>query len=387
MKNPTCKLVIVLLLNLIFAHTGHADTKTAEPSIFSDDEIRRILSFGPWPTTMPQDAGNEFSGILAAEKLGEKLFSDTDLSGDKTLSCESCHQAANGFADQQPLSQGVQQHVRNTQGLLNVGMQRWFGWDGGADSLWSATLRPMLSEIEMAGDIQTIATRLRTKHYLFETLKQSGLHDKALSLPDEELVVLAAKTIAAYMRKLNSGTTAFDRYYTALNNNDIDGQNQYPRAAKRGLKTFIGDANCHVCHFGPNFSNGEFHDIGRPFFTDIGMVDPGRYAGIKRVRDDRYNLLGTYNGTAEPSEIRKTNSVKLVQDNFGQWRTPSLRNLRLTAPYMHDGSLSTLREVVDAYADIDTSRLHSKGESILKPLDLSNSQRNDLVEFLQTLTE
>jgi len=152
------------------------------------------------------------------------------------------------------------------------------------------------------------------------------------------------------------------------------------------LKIFFGDANCHVCHFGANFSNAEFHDTGRPFFTGVGAVDPGRYSGIKRVRDDKYNLVGEFNGTDKLDEIRKTKTVTLGQGNFGQWRTPSLRNLTLTAPYMHDGSIATLREVVDAYADIDPDRLHAQGEAILKPLALDDAARDDLVNFLQTLS-
>ena len=386
MKNTACKYVLILLVGMAPSPASYADNNTTNTPVFTDNETRLIITLGPWPATVPADPGNELSGLTWAEQLGQQLFSDKDLSGDSTLSCASCHQAANGFADQQPLAQGARQLVRNTQGLLDIGLQRWFGWDGGADSLWAATLRPMLSDTEMAGDIQTVADRLRYKPYLVDSLKQSGQHNEAWNLPDEALVVLAAKSIAAFMRTLSSDITPFDRFNQALANNDTDAQRQYPVAAKRGLRIFIGDANCHLCHFGPNFSNGEFHDTGRPFFTGVGKVDSGRYAGIKRVRNDRYNLAGTFNGTAVSHEIRKTTRVKLIQDNFGQWRTPSLRNLNLTAPYMHDGSLSTLRDVVDAYADIDSSRLHSKGESILKPLDLSNAQRNDLVDFLQSLT-
>ena len=148
----------------------------------------------------------------------------------------------------------------------------------------------------------------------------------------------------------------------------------------------MSDANCHVCHFGPNFSNGEFHDTGRSFFTGVGQVDPGRYTGIKRVRQDPYNLPGRYNGTEVDHEIIKTRTVKLGQVNFGQWRTPSLRNLTTTAPYMHDGSIESIRAVVDSYADIDPDRLHSNGESILKPLNLSEQDRRDLVAFLESLS-
>ena len=178
----------------------------------------------------------------------------------------------------------------------------------------------------------------------------------------------------------------FDRFRTALLEQDESAIAEYPDSAKRGFKRFMGEANCHVCHFGADFSNGEFHDTGRPFFVGVGEIDSGRYSGIKRVREDRYNLLGEYNTERNDNAMRKTRTVTLSQENFGQWRTPSLRNLLATAPYMHDGSLDTLRDVIDAYADIDPERLHSEGESILKPLDLDDRARNDLVDFLKTLS-
>jgi len=118
----------------------------------------------------------------------------------------------------------------------------------------------------------------------------------------------------------------------------------------------------------------------------VGQVDSGRHSGIKRMRDDRYNLTGSFNGAVVERELRKTQTVKLVQSNFGQWRTPSLRSLTDTAPYMHDGSLATLKDVVDHYSEIDPARLHSKGEAILKPLNLDQQSKSDLVRFLETLS-
>ena len=104
------------------------------------------------------------------------------------------------------------------------------------------------------------------------------------------------------------------------------------------------------------------------------------------MRDDRYNLAGNFNGAVDERELRKTQTVNLTQSNFGQWRTPSLRSLTDTAPYMHDGSLATLRDVVDHYSEIDPTRLHSKGEAILKPLNLDEQSKSDLVRFLETLS-
>lgn len=356
-----------------------SDTTTTELTLAEKSLLR---SFGPWPKTSPADPGNELSGLRWAEVVGETLFNDPNLSGSGILSCQSCHLKQLGFADGKPVATGQEKHVRNTQGLLDIGLQRWFGWDGGADSLWAATLRPMLSEIEMAGELEAIGNYLRSTDYVTDAFSKLNLTDAN----NETRAVLAAKAIAAYTRTLTSEPTPFDAYYQAIINNNSTAASNYPEAAKRGLKIFLGEANCHVCHFGPNFSNGEFHDTGRPFFTGVGNVDPGRYRGIQRVRKDRYNLLGEYNTQNNESEKLKTQSVKLGQSNFGEWRTPSLRNLTKTAPYTHDGSLPTLRAVVDAYADIDIDRLHANGESILNPLPLNDRQREDLVAFLESLT-
>lgn len=361
-----------------------SDVETTSVTLTATEK-QLLQSFGNWPLNMPADPGNELSGISWAEELGQTLFHDPGLSSSGAFSCATCHQNSLAFSDGAQVAMGVRPHVRNTQGLLDVGLQRWFGWDGGADSLWAATLRPMLSNIEMDGNIEHIGDYLRNNDGFSKALETAGLME-GNEQNNEAVTVLAAKAIATHLRTLQSAPTSFDVYVDAVQREDELVMATYPDAAKRGLKIFLGDANCHVCHFGPNFSNGEFHDTGRPFFTAVGQVDPGRYEGIKRVRTDRYNLLGEFNSTKIDTEVRKTQTVKIGQANFGEWRTPSLRNLTLTAPYTHDGSLKTLRAVVDAYADINPDRLHSQGESILKPLNLDNQAREDLVTFLESLT-
>ena len=126
-------------------------------------------------------------------------------------------------------------------------MQRWFGWDGGADSLWAASLRPMLSEIEMNGDFTTISNRLRKEKYIADAIAQAPTPIELDELNNEAFAVLLSKAIAAYTRTLVSGQTPFDEYRLALLKNDVDAQKKYPQAAIRGLKIFLGEANCHVC--------------------------------------------------------------------------------------------------------------------------------------------
>ena len=356
---------------------------------FSVEEQARVRLHGPWPVPVPPDPGNEYSGLRWAEEAGRLMFNDSGLSGNNAISCASCHQVKSGFSDGRTVAVGNKVHFRNTQTLLNAGLQKWFGWDGGTDSLWAATLRPLLSNIEMDNSVQGIATYLRQapqyKVYLQRRVDDESVALSALS--DDALTVKAAKFVAAYVRTIASGVTPFDKFRDALTQGKSIDESVFPSSARRGLKLFTGSANCHVCHYGANFSNGEFHDIGRPFFIGAGQIDTGRYSGIQRLRSDPYRLSGIFNGTDKRREIRKTESVKLSRADWGRWRTPTLRNLVDTSPYMHDGSIATLRAVIDAYADIDTDRLHSEGESILKPLDLSERQRDDLVAFLRALSQ
>lgn len=382
--NKTYYILLVSTLLFAICFLELAGLSHATDFDLTVDELDRLRQQESWPVDIPQDAGNELSGLIWAEKLGKLLFSDTDLSSDGKTSCSSCHQQSRAFSDNLAVGQGLEKGLRNTPGLYNVGLNRWFGWDGASDSLWAAALRAMLSKKEIGAEIENAGSVLRQKAFFIDNLKHNLNIKETVS--QEQLVVYAAKVIAAYTRTLVSTQTPYDNFVRALQEEDKSAQTRYPVSAKRGLKIFFGEANCHVCHFGPNFSNSEFHDIGRPFFTGVGQVDPGRYEGIKAVQSYRYNLLGPYNGTLNKAEILKTRQLKITQSNFGQWKTPSLRNLVSTAPYMHDGSLNTLREVVDFYADIDSTRLHSQGEALLKPLELSEQQRQDLVSFLQSLS-
>jgi cytochrome c peroxidase len=204
---------------------------------------------------------------------------------------------------------------------------------------------------------------------------------------DEKILVDAAKALAAFQETLVSGRTAFDDFRDALARGDRPATARYPESAQRGLKIFIGKGACDTCHTGPAFTNGEFHDTGIPFFVRPGEVDPGRYGGIKKVVSDRMNLLGAYNDDAKRSTAVGTQHVSLEQRNFGEFKVPSLRNLESSMPYMHNGSLATLRDVVKHYSEISPDRLHSDGEAILKPLHLSDGETADLVAFLQTLSD
>lgn len=356
---------------------------------FDSAETARILAHGPWPPAPRRDPTNRVSGLPAAIELGRRLFFDPALSADGRIACAGCHDAARGFTDGLARARGLARHDRNTQGLANVARQRWFGWDGGADSLWAATIRPLLAAGEMGSSPARVAAHLRADPALVAAYTAAFGHPpgSAASL-EETLLVDAAKAIAAYLETMVSPRTPFDAFRDALARGDAAGVARYPSAARRGLRIFVGRGRCHVCHFGPEFSNGEFHDVGRPFLLEGGRVDPGRFAGIRRVRGDRFNLLGVHNderATGAYAQALKTTTVSQQHRNWGEWRTPSLRGLGATAPYMHDGSLATLREVVQHYSELDEDRLHTDGEALLAPLRLADGEIDDLLAFLRTL--
>jgi cytochrome c peroxidase len=195
------------------------------------------------------------------------------------------------------------------------------------------------------------------------------------------------KALAAFQETLVSRRTPFDDFRDALERSDVEAMGRYPLAAQRGLRIFAGKGNCSVCHFGPHFTNGEFADTGVPFFAGKGRVDAGRYQGIKHVKASPYNLLGRFNDDASGATAVGTRHVELQPRNFGEWRVPGLRNVALTAPYMHNGSVARLRDVVRRYSEIDEDRLHVDGEKVLRPLRLSSGEIDDVVVFLQSLTE
>jgi cytochrome c peroxidase len=360
---------------------------------FTQEERQAILSHGPWPLKRENDVSNHVSGQPAEMALGRALFFEARLSPRADMSCASCHQPAQGLTDGLPLAKGAIGQaplVRNTPSLWNVAHTYWLGWDGGSDSLWSFALRPLLSPQEMGATARHVADLLRSDDALARKYQRAfGVSRQAPSPPhdtDEARLVNAAKALAAYMETLRSGKSSFDVLRDALARNDAQAAARYPSAARRGLSIFMGKGRCSVCHVGPMFSNGEFHDIGVPFFVAHGQVDAGRHAGVRLVREDAHNRLGIWSDDATRTSGERTRHLTEHHSQFGQFKVPSLRTVALTAPYMHNGSLATLQDVVRHYSALNEERLHQDGEALLKPLHLSTQEMDDLVAFLHTLT-
>jgi cytochrome c peroxidase len=361
---------------------------------FSAEERARIAAHGPWPMPRSVDAGNRADAQADAIELGSRLFIDKRLSANNKLACASCHDPKRAFQDGKKSGR----HGRNTPSLVDAAQSRWLGWDGATDSLWAASLAPLTAPHEMAATPRTLMNLLQRDRTM--KLKYQAVFGTAK--PDAWLLINTAKALAAYQATLTSPRTAFDDFADALTRSDSassarsDSTNsarsdstaasRYPQDAQRGLKLFVGEGRCFLCHTGPSFSNGEFADIGRPFFTKAG-VDPGRWGGLQKLLASPFNRLGSYSDT-EPDDISARATQHVIQEprHYGEFKVPSLRGLRHTAPYFHDGSAASIEDVVLHYSNIDENRLHADGAQLLRPLKLTSQQVADLAAFLRTLS-
>lgn len=361
-----------------------AGSAAAQLIDWSADDTRAVLRHGPWPPAFSPDPSNRVSGTRDAIELGEKLFFEPRLSRDGRVFCASCHVPYRAWQDGRTRALGLEEVDRNTPSILNLRWSRWFGWDGAGDSLWAQSLRPILDAREMGASAAHAAKLMREDpEYACRYRKAFG---ETPGRDDEAVLVAVGKALAAFQETLTSGRTPFDEFRDALERGDHAAAARYPLAAQRGLRIFVGKGACNACHFGPGFTNGEFHDVGVPFFIR-GGIDPGRHGGIRRLKESPFNLLGRHNDDRSGAAAIRTQHVALEHRNFGEFKVPSLRNVALTAPYMHDGSLAALADVVRHYSELNLDRLHADGESLLRPLRLSAGESADLVAFLESLSE
>jgi cytochrome c peroxidase len=350
----------------------------------SADERAMLHAHGPWPMQARRDASNQWSANALAVSFGRSLFFDVSLSPDRKFSCASCHLPDKFFTDGRARGIGRARLKRNTLTVVGLSNQRWFGWDGANDNLWAQSIWPILASDEMnatANDVRVAITASARLSCGFQQVFGNSPADMA----NADLLVAVGKALAAYQEGLSIGASAFDRFRTALFNADQKAIDGYPRQARRGLKLFVGYARCSLCHFGPAFSNGEFDSVGIKHFLAPGEVDQGRFAGIQQLRATPMNRLGRFNDNRVLAPGTASRHVAGHPRTFGQFKVPSLRNVALTAPYMHAGSHPSLKSVVEHYNDINVERLHADGERILRPLKLPPADVDALVVFLGTL--
>lgn len=355
---------------------------------FTEQERRQILSLGPWPPGFVPDPSNRVSGNRAAVELGARLFVDARLSPSGYIACVTCHQPDRNWTDGKARAHGLADLPRNTPALANLRLQRWFGWGGSADSLWLASLRPLLDPREFDSSPAAVARIYERDPELACRYRRAFGKPPSMQIDQQvDVMVNTAKALAAFQETLTTGRTSFDEFRDALARGDAAAAARYPRRAQLGLQFFIGRGNCIACHNGPNFSNGEFADIGIPHFIAPGQVDAGRHEDLRRLRASPYGQLGRHSDDAQRTGAQATRLAVLEPRHWGEFKVPSLRNVAVSAPYMHNGSLPTLRDVVLHYSTLDESRIHSSAQPLLRALRLSAQEIDALVSFLESLTD
>ena len=282
--------------------------------------------------------------VNSKERLGEKLFFDPILSSDQTISCASCHKPEFAFSDSAKVSIGVggAKGTRNSPSVTNLSGRPSLFWDGRASSLEDQALQPIINPVEMNLPIAEAVNRLQQDEVY------AGLFQKIFNAPPTQKNLLLA--IASFERTLETANSPYDRY---INGDD----NAISNSAKRGRMLFIGKANCNNCHSGEDFTADRFKGIG--LFNGEDLKDQGRF------------------------------DVTADSEHKGHFKIPGLRNVGLTAPYMHNGMFKTLKEVIRYYNDPDAVIKNGKNRdlSLNKPLGLNDAEINDIEAFLLTLTD
>jgi cytochrome c peroxidase len=294
------------------------------------------VPLGLLPVRYPKD--NPYSADK--RELGRILYYDTRLSADNTVSCATCHSPAHAFTDGKAVSEGIrgQKGGRSAPTVFNRAYSLAQFWDGRAASLEEQAIGPMANPIEMGNTHEAVVATVQ------KIAGYKPLFAKAFGDPEINLDRIA-KAIATYERTVLSGNAPYDRYKAG------DKKAMSPEQI-RGMEVYFGKAKCDQCHEGINFTTNAYHNLG--VGTDKPEPDEGRYAVTKNPAD------------------------------WGAFKTPTLREIARTAPYMHDGSLATLEEVVDFY---DKGGIKNKNlDERMKPLHLTDQEKKDLVAFMKALS-
>ncbi len=380
---------------------------------------------------------NSFADDEEAANFGHRLFYETGFSGPLgplngtaipgsvgnpgevgKIACVDCHDLKAGGADRRSRpaasSLGAAWTGRNTPTVLNAGYSKlWQFWDGRVDSVWSQALVAIEVPATHNGARMQVARVIAERHrdeyervfgkslqlpafLMRETATSTAITGapgraaftmkmfKGQPISDAdanaitEVFVNIGKALEAFERKLLCRNSPFDKW--------LDGnESAMSPAAVRGLKLFVGDASCIECHNGPNFTDERFHNTGTPQIGDrAALDDPGRQRGLMQVKTFEFNRMSKWSDLAEGGHLQ---SGDPSPEDLGDFKTPSLRCVEQTAPYKHNGVYGTLWDVVDHYRFGGSTGLHAgQRDAAMQPLNLSDEDVTDLVEFMRALT-
>ncbi len=296
----------------------------------------------------------------AKAELGKRLFFDKRLSGDAAISCATCHAPEKAFASKEAISPGYpgNGHFRNASSLVNVAHRKVWNWDGRIGTDLNDMTREMLTEdYIMNMDMRIMQERVKQDPVYVQMFKDAGYGE-----PSNGSV---RKAIPEYLKTLTSKGSPFDKGTMSA-------------SAKNGMKLFKGKAGCIQCHNGPMMTDQKAHNTGVPENFDV-FLDP--------MNHQAFIAFTMFQGIPDYMNLKRDPgyyNVTLDKADMGKFLTPSLRELKYSAPYMHNGMIKTLAGVVDFYNK--GGGKDSNKSKMLKPLKLSKSEKQDLVAFLEALS-
>lgn len=366
-----------------------------------------LLSLGR--AELPPDPTNRVADDPVAARLGQRLFYRPSLSP-LHRDCAFCHPPDNAFSGELSYDGAGGLHFRHAPSLLNVAYQPWLFWDGRADSPWAQILGPLEDPEEMDSDRVTLARAIADDPALAADYTQlfgpppviddaypprarpgedAALDAAWRAMTDAQRAAIdgvlthAGKAIAAFERRLVAFDSPFDAYLAALAARDDAGLAALSPSARRGLDLFIGEAGCVHCHRGPTLSDGDFHDVGLPAIAGR-PVDRGRLDALADVLADPRNAAGPYSDAPDGDHAARLADLLLDDPGTpGRFKTPTLRNVALTGPWLHDGRFHTLADVIR----FKTGPAQTATRDILlAEVALDDGQVADLVAFLESLT-
>lgn len=406
---------ILLLLLLLVGCTGKGGLSAKPESHpnhqWSQTELNILKNMSLLGTPPGLDQSNSFLSNPDAINLGKQIFFDKRFSINGTISCASCHQPDKYFTDGLDRAKGLGKISRNTPTVVGASRHTWFFHDGRSDSLWSQALVPMENELEHGGNrgyyvnlIFTDSSYRIQYESIFGTMpdlsdkerfpvhagpvKDAQARNNWQSMREEDqniitrIFVNIGKSIAAFETQLQPLPSRFDQYVQAAVQNEIERMlSLLSKDEVDGLRLFIGKANCFICHNGPMLSDYQFHNVNTP---PIGgeKFDWGRYRGAQEVLKSEFNCRSIYSDKKNSTCEELKYIVTEQDETMGSIKTPSLRNVSKTAPYMHAGQYKTLKDVIEHYNDPPPLKYRLTD---LLDIDLNDTEIKQLESFLLAL--
>jgi len=402
------KILLYICLFTFFAGNLYAQKMLKFAAPFTEEDLKLIQTLSPLPESSPADPTNKVGLNPKAAAFGEDLFNDWRLSRGEEFACQTCHRVTDhlmSVRDDTPI---------DIPTLWNLGHNKWFFWDGRADTLWAQALGPIenpkehdFSRTEVANLISADINYSKVYEELFgeipdfsdkERFPEPGKPSKDNKEANDNWEKMTAKdrmavnkvfanvgkALAAFQMTLTSQKTNFDVFVEGIKEGDAKKINAISESAQRGLKVFIGKGKCITCHSGPAFTDSEFHDTQLPEIdVDLGFKN-ARHGGVKQVKESIFNAAGPFSDAPKGYFAKRLKTLKTEAKQKGRFKTPGLRNVDYTQPYMHTGQFRSLIDVINFYSDMKGAQASDHPE--IEARNFTEQEKKDLVAFLKSIS-